>query len=382
MTRSVLLIAGENSGDKYGAGLVRAFKSSQPEVAFFGIGGPGLAEAGLERLHPMDALSTVGLVEVVSRLPRLFSILRSVVRAAASRRPAAAVLIDAPDFNLRLAPRLRRLGIPVLYYVSPTVWAWRAGRLKTIKRNVRKMLLIFPFEREIYERAGIPHAYVGHPLQDKVRASQDRETFRTRHHLDLRRPLVVLLPGSRTGEVLRHLPVLGPAADRLRTELGASCLIVRAESVAAETLRAAWPAGIELPPVLPAPGYDAMAAADLVVSSCGTANLEAALLETPFIAFYRVSPLTYLLGRPFVRIGRYSIVNILAGRTVVPELIQNRFTPETVFTEARRLLESDAERARIREDLGRIAALMKVENPSGNAAGELAALVGAAGPGS
>jgi len=382
MTRSVLLIAGENSGDKYGAGLVRAFKSSQPEVDFFGIGGPGLAEAGLESLHPMDALSTVGLVEVVSRLPRLFSILRSVVRAAASRRPAAAVLIDAPDFNLRLAPRLRRLGIPVLYYVSPTVWAWRAGRLKTIKRNVRKMLLIFPFEREIYERAGIAHAYVGHPLQDKVRASQDRETFRTRHHLDLRRPLVVLLPGSRTGEVLRHLPVLGPAADRLRTELGASCLVVRAESVAAETLRAAWPAGIELPPVLPAPGYDAMAAADLVVSSCGTANLEAALLGTPFIAFYRISPLTYLLGRPFVRIGRYSIVNILAGRTVVPELIQNRFTPETVFSEARRLLESEAERARIREDLGRIAALMKVDNPSGNAARELAALVETARPGS
>jgi len=382
MTRSVLLIAGENSGDKYGAGLVRAFKSSQPEVDFFGIGGPGLVEAGLESLHPMDALSTVGLVEVVSRLPRLFSILRSVVRAAASRRPAAAVLIDAPDFNLRLAPRLRRLGIPVLYYVSPTVWAWRAGRLKTIKRNVRKMLLIFPFEREIYERAGIAHAYVGHPLQDKVRASQDRETFRTRHHLDLRRPLVVLLPGSRTGEVLRHLPVLGPAADRLRTELGASCLVVRAESVAAETLRAAWPAGIELPPVLPAPGYDAMAAADLVVSSCGTANLEAALLGTPFIAFYRISPLTYLLGRPFVRIGRYSIVNILAGRTVVPELIQNRFTPETVFSEARRLLESEAERARIREDLGRIAALMKVDNPSGNAARELAALVETARPGS
>ena len=382
MTRSVLLIAGENSGDKYGAGLVRAFKSSQPEVNFFGIGGPGLAEAGLESLHPMDALSTVGLVEVVSRLPRLFLILRSVVRAAASRRPAAAVLIDAPDFNLRLAPRLRRLGIPVLYYVSPTVWAWRAGRLKTIKRNVRKMLLIFPFEREIYERAGIAHAYVGHPLQDKVRASQDRETFRTRHHLDLRRPLVVLLPGSRTGEVLRHLPILGPAADRLRTELGASCLVVRAESVAAETLRAAWPAGIELPPVLPAPGYDAMAAADLVVSSCGTANLEAALLGTPFIAFYRISPLTYLLGRPFVRIGRYSIVNILAGRTVVPELIQNRFTPETVFSEARRLLESEAERARIREDLGRIAALMKVDNPSGNAARELAALVETARPGS
>ena len=382
MTRSVLLIAGENSGDKYGAGLVRAFKSSRPEVAFFGIGGPGLAEAGLERLHPMDALSTVGLVEVVSRLPRLVSILRSVVRAAASRRPAAAVLIDAPDFNLRLAPRLRRLGIPVLYYVSPTVWAWRAGRLKTIKRNVRKMLLIFPFEQGIYERAGIPHAYVGHPLQDKVAASQDRETFRTRHHLDLRRPLVILLPGSRAGEVLRHLPVLGQAAERLRTELGASCLIVRAESVAAETLRAAWPAGIELPPVLPAPGYDAMAAADLVISSCGTANLEAALLGTPFIAFYRISPLTYLLGRPFVRIGRYSIVNILAGRTVVPELIQNRFTPETVFSEARRLLESEAERARIREDLGRIAALMKVDNPSGNAARELAALVETARPGS
>jgi lipid-A-disaccharide synthase len=144
VTPTVLIIAGENSGDKYGAGLVRAFKSVRPEVTFFGIGGPGLAETGLERLHPMDALSMVGLVEVVARLPRLLSILKSVTRAADSRRPAAAVLIDAPDFNLRLARRLRRLGIPVLYYVSPTVWAWRPGRLKTIKRNVRKMLLMFP----------------------------------------------------------------------------------------------------------------------------------------------------------------------------------------------------------------------------------------------
>jgi lipid-A-disaccharide synthase len=381
VTPTVLIIAGENSGDKYGAGLVRAFKSVRPEVTFFGIGGPGLAETGLERLHPMDALSMVGLVEVVARLPRLLSILKSVTRAADSRRPAAAVLIDAPDFNLRLARRLRRLGIPVLYYVSPTVWAWRPGRLKTIKRNVRKMLLIFPFEQEIYQRAGIPHAYVGHPLQDKVRASRDRESFFVEHDLDRRRPLVVLLPGSRTGEVRRHLPVLGPAAARIRTELGASCVIVRAESVAERTIRTAWPGGIELPPVIPAPGYDAMAAADLVLSSCGTANLEAALLGTPFVAFYRISPLTYLLGKPFVRIGRYSIVNILAGRTVVPELIQNGFTPETVFSEARRLLESEAERTRVREELGRIAALMKVENPSANAARELAVLLDEIAPG-
>jgi len=382
VTPSVLLIAGENSADKYGAALLREFRALRPQTSFFGIGGPGLAEAGLERLHPMDALSTVGLVEVVSRLPRLRSILRSVAQAAAERRPSAAVLIDAPDFNLRLAPKLRRLGIPVLYYVSPTVWAWRPGRLKTIRRNVRKMLLIFPFEQEIYRQAGIPYAYVGHPLQDKVSAKMDRESFCTHHGLDPGRPLVTILPGSRSGEVRRHLPVLGPAVARLRTDPGATCLLVRAESVAEDVLRAAWPADIEIPPVIPAPGYEAMAAADLVLSSCGTANLEAALLQAPFIAFYRLSPLTYLLGKPLVRIRRYSIVNILAGRMVVPELIQTGFTAETVFAEARRLMGSGSERARMREDLGRIAALMKVENPSANAARELAALIEKDRPGS
>ncbi|MDH4197626.1 MAG: hypothetical protein OEW05_09485, partial [Candidatus Aminicenantes bacterium] len=201
------------------------------------------------------------------------------------------------------------------------------------------------------------------------------KSFFTHHRLDRGRPLITVLPGSRSGEVRRHLPILGPAVARLRTGLGAACLIVRAESVAEEVLRAAWPADIELPPIIPAPGYDAMAAADLVLSSCGTANLEAALLQAPFVAFYRLSPLTYLFGKPLVRIRRYSIVNILAERMVVPELIQKGFTTETVFAEAQRLLGSEAERAGMREDLRRVAALMKVENPSANAARELSRLI-------
>ncbi len=372
MTPTVLLIAGENSGDKYGAALVREFMAFRPQTAFFGIGGPGLAAAGLERLHPMEELSMVGLFEVLARLPRLRFILGSVMNAARERRPDAAVLIDAPDFNLRLARKLRRLAVPVLYYVSPTVWAWRAGRLKTIKRNVRKMLLIYPFEQEIYRQAGIPHAYVGHPLQDKIRVVQNREAFFAGHRLDPHRPLVVILPGSRSSELHRHLPVLAPAVARIRTELGASCVVVRAESVTEKELRKAWPVESEPPRVIPAPAYDAMAAADLVLSSCGTANLEAAFLAAPFVAFYRVSPLTYLLGRPLVRIRRYSIVNILAGRPVVPELIQREFTPESLFSAASRLLGSETEREGMRQELRRVANMMKVENPSANAARELA----------
>lgn len=375
MSAAVLIVAGENSGDKYGAGLVRAYRKLDPGARFFGVGGPALEAEGLEVLHPLRELAVVGLVEVVSRLPRLRRILADIAAAARDRRPAAAVLIDSPDFNLRLARKLRAAGIPVLYYVSPTVWAWRRGRLRTIAATVRKMLLIFPFEAGLYAACGIPHAYVGHPLEDKAKPSRGRAEFLAGLGLDPGRPFVAVLPGSRESELARHLPVVVPAVLRLRREAGVQPAIVKAESVSDETLARLLQSEGRTLPIVREGAYDAMAAADLVLAACGTANLEAAFVGTPLIAFYRISPLTYAVGKPFVRVKRYSIVNILAGRDVVPELIQGRLTAERLYGEAKRLLNAPAERDRMRKDMAEVRALMAVHDPSGNAARELAALI-------
>lgn len=372
---SVLVVAGESSGDKYGAALLHAFEPLAPGTTAFGIGGPRLRAAGLESLHSLEDLAVVGLAEVVTRIPRLRRMLSGLAREARARRPAAAVLIDAPDFNLRLAPRLRAAGIPVLYYVSPTVWAWRRGRLRTIARSVDKMLLIFPFEREIYAARGIPHAYVGHPLLDKIRPAAARGEFARTHGLDPERPIVAILPGSRRGEVAAHLKVLVAAARDLRAEPGAQFALVRAETIEtgllADAAAAVGPDGCAVTDA----AYDAMAAADLVISACGTANLEAAVLGTPLIAFYRVSPLTYALARPFVRIRDYSIVNILAGRPIIPELIQSGFTAAAVARTARRLLASPAALAEMTAGFDRIRETLAIDDPSGRAARELAGLI-------
>ena len=375
MSAPILIVAGENSGDKYGAALVRAYRKLHPGARFFGVGGPALAAEGLDVLHPLRELAVMGLVEVVSRIPRLRKILADVAAAARERRPAAAVLIDSPDFNLRLAKKLRAAGIPVLYYVSPTVWAWRRGRLRTIAASVRKMLLIYPFEAGLYAARGIPHAYVGHPLEDKVKATRGRAEVLASLGLDPARPFVAVMPGSREGELSRHLSVIVPAILRLQREVGAQVAMIKAESLSDETLERLLPKAGRALAIVREGAYDVMAAADLVLAACGTANLEAAFLGAPLITFYKISPLTYAVGKPFVRIRRYSIVNILAGRDVVPELIQGRLTADRLFAEAKRLLDSEGERARMRKDMAEVKALMEVRDPSGNAARELDALV-------
>jgi lipid-A-disaccharide synthase len=263
----VLIVAGEKSGDNYGAALVRAFREIDPGVPFFGVGGPAMAEAGVERIFPMDDLALMGLAEIVGHLPRLGRLFRRLAAEVERRRPAAAVLIDSPDFNLRLARRLKALGVPVLYYIGPTVWAWRPGRLRTIRRRVRKMLLIFPFEKEIYERAGIPAAFVGHPLVERMGPTRDRTSFFTGLGLDPARPLVVLMPGSRRGEIERHMPVLGPALAPIAEGSGAQFVLIRAENLDGDDLRGRLPAGAPPVRMIDRGAYDALAAADLVLSA-------------------------------------------------------------------------------------------------------------------
>jgi lipid-A-disaccharide synthase len=350
---SILIIAGEKSGETYGAGLIRQFKAIEPSSRFFGIGGKRMEAEGVEILFPMENLAVVGIVEIVSQIPRIRKIFRRIHNEVKARNPKAAVLIDSPDFNLRLAKRLKKLDVPVLYYISPTVWAWRRGRLRAIKRNVSKMLLIFPFEEAIYKEEGIPARFVGHPLLERIHVAFGREEFCRKYGLDSKKKLIVLLPGSRATEIRFHLPVLIQALEIMRSAWDAQFVLVQADHLETDFYGRLVPEGLPGLTIIRQDAYEAMAAGDLILSACGTANLEAALLGTPLIAFYRLSPLTYIFGVKLVRIKNYSIVNILAGDRVVPELIQAAFTPDNLFREAKRILDSpdvrDAMKARFRD---------------------------------
>jgi lipid-A-disaccharide synthase len=369
--KSILIVAGESSGDWHGAEVVREFKRQHPGFSFFGVGGERLAQEGVELSSSIKELSAVGIFEVIFRLPQIRRVFTRLGKEIQARNPVAAVLIDAPDFNLRLAKTLHRARIPVLYYISPTVWAWRRGRLRTIRKVVTRMCLIFPFEKELYAASGIPAAFVGHPLSDRVKTSLSRDEFLAKYALPRAGRLVALLPGSRRTEVKNHLPVLIAAARKLKAEFPVHFLLVLAENIDRASVERHLPAGEEGFAVLTGDRYEAIAYSDLVLAACGTANLEAALLGTPLVAFYRLSPLTYYPFRRLVRIRAYSIVNILAAKAVVPELIQGRFSAGRLAGEAKRLLFSEERRSGMKEEFRRIAAGLGREKASTNVALEL-----------
>jgi len=368
---SILIIAGEKSGETYGAGLIREFKAIEPSARFFGIGGKRMEAEGVEILFPVEDLAVVGVVEILSQIPRIRKMLRRIRDEVKARNPKAAVLIDSPDFNLRLAKKLKKLRVPVLYYISPTVWAWRRGRLRAIKRNVNKMLLIFPFEEAIYKEKDIPARYVGHPLLERMRVAFGREEFCRRYGLDSKKKLIVLLPGSRATEIRFHMPILVQALGIMKNAWDAQYIFLQADHLEPDFLRGFIPAGFPSLTIIRQDTYEAMAAADLILSACGTANLEAALLGVPLVAFYRLSPLTYVFGVKLVRIKNYSIVNILAGERVVPELIQSEFTAENLFREAKRILESPDIQAGMKARFREIESSLGEAPASKNAALEL-----------
>jgi len=373
--RSVLIVAGEDSGDLHGAGLVREFKKRQPSFSFFGIGGRHLAAQGVRLIYTVRDIALVGFFEILGQLPRVWRILHRIRKETSEQRPAAAVLIDSPDFNLRLARLLKKMGIPVLYYVSPTVWAWRRKRLRLIKKHVDKMLLIFPFEEEIYSQAGIPAVYIGHPFQERIRLSLEKEAFFSQHRLDSRSRWVALLPGSRKSELRNHMPTLIQAAGKLHEAFGVRFLLCLAENLDQEDISPFLPHSAGYVHLLKENRYEAMAYSELVLASCGSANLEAALLNTPVVAFYRIFPLTYALGKGLVRIPHYSIVNILAGEKIIPELIQQAFTTENLFQEAAKIMESPAVQRAMKARLAGMSSLLGKRKASSNAARELERLV-------
>jgi len=372
---SILVVAGENSGDKHGAGLIHQFKKKYPHTSFFGIGGDMMKAEGVELLYSIKDLSVMGAFELVAHLSRLKRIFTHIKREARKRRPAAALLIDSPDFNLRLAKPLKKRSIPVLYYISPTVWAWRKGRLKTIQKFVDQMMLIFPFEESIYKEKGVPAVYVGHPLLERIKITLPKMEFFNTYNLDSDRPLICLMPGSRNSEIKYHMPILMATMEKLSKDIQAQYVLLLAESVDERVVNQHLASSQEKIPILKKNRYEGMAYSDLILASCGTANLEAALVETPFITFYRISALSYNLGIPLIKTRTYSIVNILAGQNIVPELIQRQFSPERLYSEIKKILTSDQIKTEMIDHFKKVKKTLGSKIASENAAAELEKLL-------
>jgi lipid-A-disaccharide synthase len=349
----LLVSCGEPSGDLYGGELLRHLRPLVPELEAFGLGGDRLAEQEASLLAHVRDLAVVGLLEVLSHLGKIRGVFRGLLAEVDRKPPDLAVLIDYPDFNLRLARELHRRGVRVLYYVSPQVWAWRRGRIRSIRQAVSKMLVIFPFEEALYKEAGVPVSFVGHPLVDLVRPAPDRAAFLSGLGLDPARPIVAVLPGSRSQEIAHNLPpLLGALRLLARARPDAQFLLAAAPSIDVAALEGRLRG---LPVCLVQDRTHAvLGAATLALVASGTATVEAALLGTPMIVVYRLSALTYALGRPLVRVPHFAMANLIAGCPVVPELIQGDFTPERVAAEAQALLGDPVRLAGMREALGEV----------------------------
>jgi lipid-A-disaccharide synthase len=342
-----MISCGEASGDLYAGALVAELRARAPAVDVFGFGGPRLAAAGAELIGTFAGLTVTGLTEALRVIPRSYAMYRRLVAAARERRPDVFVAIDFPDFNFRLMAALHRLGIPIVYYVSPQLWAWRPGRMATMKRLVGKVLVIFPFEAPLYERAGIPVEFVGHPLVDLARPRQPRAAFLERLGLQADAPTVALLPGSRPNEIERIAPTIADAVQLIRSRTAnVQFVVARAPNLSSELF-----APFASLPAVEGQTDDVLAASDVVITASGTATVQAALHERPMVVVYSVSALTYRLGKPFLKVDTYAMPNLVAGRRIVPELIQDGFTPVRVAEETMALLGDAARRAEIQDAL-------------------------------
>jgi lipid-A-disaccharide synthase len=366
-----MISCGEASGDLYAGALVEELRRAEPGVRVFGFGGDQMAAAGGELIDDYRGHHVTGLVEVISQLPRTYGLYRRLVEAAKVRRPDLFVAIDFPDFNFRLGQAVHALGVPVVYYISPQLWAWRPGRLATMKKFVDRVLPIFPFEEQVYREAGVPVEFVGHPLIDLAKATEDRAPFLTGLGLDPHAPTVALLPGSRPNELREILPDVMAAARLVQREIpSVQFVLARAPHLSDALLEPATgmpPQGLTSGgPEAGAPVAgegplrlvmvegrtdDVLAASDAVLTASGTATVQTALHEKPMVIVYRLSKLTYRLGRPFVKIDTFGMVNLVAGRKIAVELIQDDFTPEATAREVVRLLTDEPYRSQMIDDI-------------------------------
>jgi len=351
------IVAGEVSGDVLGAGLIRELKKRLPDVQFVGIGGPRMQRDGCTSWYPMDALTVMGF-EAFERLPQILRIRRELAQRLRAEPPDLFIGIDAPDFNLGLEQKLRAGGIRTVHYVSPTVWAWRRWRIHKIRRAVDHMLALFPFEERYYQEQGVPVTFVGHPLADVIPLRYDQAAVRRELGLPLERPIVALLPGSRMSELRRHADLFVQTAQWLHRRYPALHFVApfaseQTKAVFEQALTRRAATGLPIT-VQPFRSREAMGAADIVLCASGTATLEAALLGKPMVVTYRISPLTAWLVRPMLHVRLYSLPNNLAGRELVPELIQDDATPEKLGQAVARLWVNTKEAGAMRRALAAI----------------------------
>jgi lipid-A-disaccharide synthase len=349
------LVAGEVSGDLHGSHLVEAIQRIEPEVQFLGVGGEGLKRRGMKLLYPAHSLSVVGLTEVFIKLRSILEALRRLKKSLDQERPDLVILIDFPDFNLRLAKIAHRRGIPILYYISPQVWAWRPKRIKLIARLVKKMVVLFPFEVPLYEAAGVDVEWVGHPLLDIVKPILPKEVAFQQFGLDPKRRTIGLLPGSRMHEVERLLPSLLASAHLLQKEIQDLQFIIPLAPGIPKTILSSQMKNIAVPvKVVEGFTYDVMNLSELLITASGTATLEGAILGKPMIIIYKVSFPSYWIGRALIRVDYIGLVNLVAEKVIAPELIQKDVNPQRIADEAFRILRDPILSRKMTESMGEV----------------------------
>jgi lipid-A-disaccharide synthase len=376
-TIRLLIVAGEASGDKHGAKLVAALRAEHPgiEWEFFGAGGDEMRAAGVETLVDAREVAIMGALEIAKALPKFLRVFRRLRAAAQQRQPQLVILIDWPEFNLRLAKKLKRDGQRIVYYISPQIWAWRRYRIHAIKRDVERMLVILPFEKEFYERHGVEVEYVGHPLLDSVRITSTRTEFCERHQLNPQQPLIALLPGSRHSELKYILPPLLEAVQLLtRARPAWQFVLPLARTFGREELTARL-AAVPALKLIEHDTYNTVAAADLAVVASGTATLETAILGTPVIIVYRASQLNWRIFKPLIQVPFVGMPNLIAGRQIVPELLQTDLTGPRLAQEIQTLLEDKAQLQQIRHALAEVRAQLGAAQASQRAARHIGELL-------
>src|ERR1700690_1387355 len=354
-----MISAGEASSDMYAARLATALRR-RTGAQMFGMGGPRMAEAGVELVADYHEVAVVGIAEVLHKIPTVIGVQRRLAREAARRKPSLAILVDSPGTHLGVARRLKQIGVPVGYFIGPQVWAWRAGRVRIVKRRVARMVVIFPFEEKIYRDAGVPVDFVGHPLVDVVRPTLTRAEFASRHGLDAGRPIVTLLPGSRRSEIARNFPRVLDACEIVQGAMrdrGVQFVHAAAPWLGVDFFTKYARPGLEMKRVEGAT-YDALAAADCAIVASGTATVEAALLGTPMVVIYRVAAASAAILRHMVRTPFIGMVNLIARKLVAKEFIQDEFKAAAVAAEVQRLLESQSAREEMKAGLAEVRAKM------------------------
>ena len=338
----------------YGAQLIEALRKRNPSLEFFGVGGERMRAAGCDTVVDAKDLAVVGITEILSHLPKIYGLFHRLIAEADRRRPALAIVIDSPAFNWRVARQMKERGIPVVYYVAPQFWAWRQGRVRLLRKYVTKALVIFPFEEKFFRDRGVAAAFVGHPLAELPLPSTSRESYAAQHKLDDSKAWITLMPGSRQKEVRMNLPAILEAAGRLGTSF--EFLLPVAPTLDQAMLETQISGrGITLvPEALPALKHSRAG----VVAS-GTATVEAAMMGTPFVMVYRVSPMTYALGKPRIKVPYFAMVNLIAGERVVPELVQSDFTAEKVVAELQTILSDGSARTAMLSGLAAVKARLR-----------------------